>query len=55
MRPGRYIAWACEMVFTAYKALAAAVLKSLNMSVSEAKGEGHGLLASLLDTPLVSG
>ena len=40
------------MVRTAYKALAAALLKSLNMSVSEAKGGGHGLLASPLDTPL---
>ena len=40
------------MVRTAYKALAAALLKSLNMRVSEAKGGGHGLLASPLDTPL---
>ena len=38
------------MVRTAYKALAAALLKSLNMRVSEAKGGGHGLLASPLDT-----
>ena len=41
------------MVRTAYKALATALLKSLNMRVSEAKGGGHGLLASPLDTPLV--
>ena len=49
MRPGIYIL----MVRTAYKALAAALLKSLNMRVSEAKGGGHGLLASPLDTPLI--
>ena len=41
------------MVRTAYKALAAALLKFLNMRVSEAKGGGHGLLASPLDTPLL--
>ena len=34
------------MIRSAYKALAAALLKSLNMRVSEAKGGGHGLLAS---------
>ena len=42
------------MVRTAYKALAAALLKSLNMRVSEAKGGSHGLLASPLDTPLIT-
>ena len=41
------------MVRTAYKALAAALLKSLNRRVSEVEGGGHGLLASPLDTPLV--